>query len=144
MRFTKLGIDERNNVIPKGQYPFKVVKAEEKTSKAGNNMIALTLKVKNVLINDFLMSSLESHREKIYNFCLATGLEEIYENEQLDDYQCHGKEGWASIKIEKDNYGNDKNVVGWYIKKGKMEETLNNENLATQMQQSIEDDEIPF
>lgn len=102
---------------------YEVIKAEAKTSKTGNSMIELTLKVWDSLGNqgnifDYLI--LNGHNlsmRKIRHFCYSSGLISSYEEGKLNAYQCLGKVGKLQIGIQKDKEGKypDKNSVNDYI-----------------------------
>lgn len=107
-------------LLPAGKYPFEVIKGEDKTSKSGNEMIALQLKVygegeRVVTVFEYLMASNE---QRLNQFCVMTGLQEKYESGELEAFDCEGRQGWVCIKIQpaKDGY-DPKNVVSYYCQK---------------------------
>ena len=62
------------SALPDGEYPFEVIGAEEKTSNSsGNDMIELTLKIKDgPTVYDYLVNIEESHW-KLDNFLASIG-----------------------------------------------------------------------
>ena len=108
-------------LLPAGKYPFEVIKAEDKVSKAsGNDMIALQLKVygegeRSGIVFEYLMASNE---QRLNQFCVATGLQDKYESGEMEAHDCTGRGGWVCIKIQpaKDGY-EPKNVVSYYCGK---------------------------
>lgn len=124
MRFTPLTDQELNKLFEPGIYEYEVIKAEEKISKKGNPMLHIVIRVfdtigRSQLINDYLITGIESARWKIYDFCHSCGLGEIYQAGEISSEMCRGKSGKVKIKIDKDTSGQypDKNVVADYITK---------------------------
>ena len=123
MNFTPKSKEElaMDGLLPAGKYPFSVIKAEEKTSKAsGNPMLALQLTVYadnggQSTIFDYLM---ENKPAQLEQFCRFTGLEALYASGKLEESDCVGREGWVCIKIQpaKDGY-DPKNTVSYYCPK---------------------------
>ena len=105
MNFTPKSKEElaMDGLLPAGKYPFSVIKAEEKTSKAsGNPMLALQLTVYannggQVTVFDYLM---ENKPAQLEQFCRFTGLEALYASGKLEESDCVGREGWVCIKIQ--------------------------------------------
>jgi len=96
---------------------FEVISAENKVSKAGNEMIALKLLVwhgeREVHVYDYLMPSMQF---KLLHFCEAAGLTDRYASGNLSATDCQGKTGKVVIGME-DASGNyaAKNTVRDYI-----------------------------
>lgn len=95
------------NLIPVGTYPFEVMEAEDKLSKAGNDMIQVELRVfmpdgreRGVL--DWLM---EKVAYKLFHFCTYSGLATEYGNGTLKAADCVGKTGYCSIGVQEDKTG---------------------------------------
>lgn len=109
-------------LLPEGDYSFEVVKAENKVSKAGNEMIKLTLRVfpnevdaTPRMIFDYLMDALKF---KLLHFCSATGMTEKYANGNLQAEDCIGKSGRCHITIkEAEGKYQASNQVKDYLKK---------------------------
>ena len=142
MRFAPKTEEQLNeeNLIPAGNYPFEVVIAEEKQSKAGNDMIALKLRVyhgeRALCVNDWLM---ESMGFKLRHFCEETGLLDKYEAGTLRADDCDGKSGFVTLKVEpkKGDFA-AKNAVKDYCKA--KEEDKANAALASASTKDPDDD----
>ncbi len=138
------------NLLPNGWYPFTISDAEEKTSKAGNEMIVLNVRVYSdrgsVFIKDFLMDT-EFGAGKLRSCAETCGQLEAYESGRLSADDLDGREGFARVGIEKskDSQFPDKNKIWMYAKekpKPKGEETK-----ATSKAPALSDppeDDIPF
>lgn len=103
----------------KGVFDFEVIEASEGISKAGNDMIKLTLGVwrpdgSQLFVYDYLLDAMAF---KVKHFCEAVGLTDRYEAGDLVAFDCKGKGGRVELKIEKDDKGNDKSVVKDYVKR---------------------------
>lgn len=104
---------------PAGEYDFEVVSAEEQTSKAGNPMIKLRLKIFNAEGNertqfDYLISTANA-AYKLKHFCESVGLDYAAAAWDCDD--CVGRSGRLKLNIQKGNdaYPDDRNGVADYI-----------------------------
>ena len=120
MKFQPKSEEEVSNLIPKGEYPFEVLSAEEKTSKSGNDMIALKI---GVAYNDATrgvfdyLVDLESMAYKTRHFADSVGLLADYEKGSLDADKLPGLTGKCRIDIQPAKDGYDaKNVVKDYVK----------------------------
>lgn len=105
MRFTPMSEQQCQevNVLPAGVYDFEVVEAEDTTSKKGNAMITLSLRVFNpnggsVMVRDWLVAT-DGMMYKVRHFCYAVGLDAAYEAGTLQAALCVGRSGKASIKV---------------------------------------------
>lgn len=112
-------------VWPAGEYDFEIVKATDKTSKSGNEMIETVLKVFNaegefILVFDYLMD-LESMAFKIKHCCEAIGISQKYEaGEVVADDLVTGT-GRLKLKIDKskdEKYGDKNAVVDYLVQTG--------------------------
>lgn len=121
MKFTAKTDKEiaEERLLPEGQYPFEISGGEDTISKAGNDMIKLTVRVfKNdgtfLLVDDYL---LESMMYKIKHACDACGLSDKYESGELLGSDFIGRTGELKLKIQKDTTGNypDRNSIADYI-----------------------------
>jgi Protein of unknown function (DUF669) len=144
MKFTPKTKEEamRAGLLPKGVYPFVVIKAENKTSKSGNPMVELLLKIwdvngKEYLMYDYLMESIEY---KLRHFCYSIGMGEMSEKGEFDVYEVKGKQGSCKIIIKEDKNGEypPKNSVSDYLE----ELPLSLHNAKKQV--AFEDSELPF
>ena len=124
---------------PNGVYAFKVMDAEERVSKAGNDMIVLKLKVYNndggcIHVDDYL---LESMAFKLRHAAEACGLLPEYEAGDLSASNFDWAEGRLRLKIQrqKDGTYQDKNVVADYVVGPKANATSD---------QAVLDDKVPF
>jgi hypothetical protein len=102
----------------KEPYPATVESAVDKTSKSGNEMIEIKLKVfaddgSHRTVTDYLM---EAMAHKLFHFAEATGNMDKYESGTLSSNDCEGKELFVKIGIDPAN-GNfaAKNVVKDYV-----------------------------
>lgn len=141
MQFTPKSEEELQalNLLEPGEYDFEIIKAEDRRSKSGNEMIALTIKVwdhagKERTVFDWLLDSELSHY-KIKHFCFSVGLEDKYELGLLESNDCWGRKGILKLGIQKDKTKQypDKNVVNDYI--------VDKESKSSE---EFKDDDIPF
>jgi hypothetical protein len=102
-----------------GIYDFEILGAEEATSKAGNDMIKLRVKIFNQsggsqIVFDYLM---EAVAYKLRHAAEACGLLKQYEGGTLEAYDFEGKSGQAKVSIQKDKTGQypDKNGIADYL-----------------------------
>lgn len=132
-------------LLPEGQYSFEISQAENRISKAGNEMIELLVRVYKpdgsfMLVSDYLM---ESVLYKVSHASKACGLEDSYNKGELKADDFIGKTGYLKLGIQKDKNGvyPDKNMVRDYIvpKDGDKKPEIPKNNLS-----SVIDDEIPF
>lgn len=114
------------NLVEPGTYDFIVIRAIEKISKSGNQMIELQLKFwdKNGmthLIFDYLVS-LPSMMYKVKHFCDAVGLTKEYEEGKFEIHSCESRTGQLDLTIQeakpnpKGGTFSPKNAVKDYIK----------------------------
>lgn len=163
MNFKPMSKQQLKNLLTEGNYEFEVMTATEKQSKSGNNMIALSLKVKGHnkdvhFINDWLLQP-QDHEDadnvknkiwKIRSFCYATGMVEKYEKGTLTEQDCLNKKGMAKIKVRVDNNGDEVNSIGYYIEafnqpltdSSKAKEKI--DTASSTHKDSFLDDDLPF
>lgn len=141
----------QGGLLPKGEYDFEVKNAEEGQSKAGNDMISLTLHVYNSeggyhRVLDWLVST-DGGAYKVRHFAYAVGLGTQYERGELCAEDLEGVTGRCKIVIQKskDPQYQDKNSVADYLPPASAT------NSATHMANGDPrppvpplDDEIPF
>jgi hypothetical protein len=106
-------------LLPEGIYDFEVSQGLDKTSKAGNEMIELLVRVYKpdggfTLISDYLM---EKIAYKLKHAADACGLSIQYDTGNLHGDDFVGKTGKVKVKIQKDKEGQypDKNVIADYV-----------------------------
>ncbi len=122
MKFTPKTEKEiaEEGLIPAGTIcDFEVLEAEEKTSKAGNPMVALQLKVwrpngQTTLVRDWLLLD---QMWKLHAFCASVGKLADYEAGEIDAFELKGCTGRAKIGIKPatDQYAAGNSIAG-YIK----------------------------
>jgi hypothetical protein len=122
MKFTPKSEREivEDGLLQPGTYDFEVAGAEERVSRANNDMIVLKLHVyddKGVrhFVTDYL---LESIAYKLRNAAVALGLQEDYEKGHLRAANFVGRPGRVKIGIKKDPTGQypDQNNVRDYVR----------------------------
>jgi hypothetical protein len=121
MRFEPKTEDQlkAETLLPDGDYDFEVMDAQDTTSKKGNDMIAVKLRVftnnGERHIYDYLMPSMGF---KLRHFCESTGLLSKYDAGTLEAAHCIRREGIASIEQEAGNngYGPKNKVVDYVVK----------------------------
>ena len=144
MRFTPKTEEEIETMglLPEGQYAFEVFEAQEKTSRAGSDMIVLELRIydqvgKPHFIIDYLLEALHY---KLWHFCQVAELEMKYQEGNLTAELCMGKKGFVDIIVQKDETGKyrTKNSVKDYITKPELIPA------ASVKKDEFFDDQIPF
>lgn len=114
MRVTPKTEEEVANVLTAAIYPFEVLAAEDKLSKAGNEMIQLKLDFgQGHIVFDYLLESLAY---KVRHAAHALDLHNEYEAGNLNASDFVGKSGYAKLGVQTDDYGT-KNVVKDYVVK---------------------------
>jgi hypothetical protein len=100
---------------------FEVLEAEDTTSRNGDDMVKMKIKVFNEeggsrTVYEYLLGT-DSMQWKVRAFCAATGLLEQYETGELEAVEMEGRTGKAKLVIQKDKSGSypDKNAIGAYI-----------------------------
>lgn len=107
-------------IFSPGEYRFKVTKAEPQTSRAGNEMIALQLLVKDdkttTTVFDYLIGT-EKAFWKVKNFCKSVGISSVLVPDgQLDSADCVDRTGTVQLTIEPEADGYpEKNKVDDYV-----------------------------
>jgi hypothetical protein len=109
-------------LLPKGNYQYQVIKAEDKVSKAGNEYTAATLKVwdreggEHLIFTNFALIKLIKH------FCDVNNMQEQYKLGVIDPHMLVNKCGgmvFLDIEPEKPNdlggFYPAKNVVKDYV-----------------------------
>lgn len=111
---------DANNLIPDGEYDAEIAEAEETTSKKGNDMLKLTVRVwagggGPRVIFDYIV--VPSSLYKLKQIAAATGQMPAFEAGELGAKGVQGKSLRVSLKTEKDKSGAfpDKNAVARYL-----------------------------
>lgn len=159
--FEPMSDEELNSafLLPKGTYDFSVHDFQMSTSKAGNPMIQLSIRILqgNVTytVYDYLVNSPAS-QFKVKNFCYAVGKEDEYNAGYLNpDRSWLGMRGQCKIDVKAgnpklDGSGEnwpDKNVVADYIRRENAQILTEKkpEGLTIAKKGAVEfNDEIPF
>ena len=108
-------------LLPAGDYGFEVTSAEDKVSKAGNEMVELKVKLfgpdGDTTVFDYLIDG-ERSAFKVRHFAEATGMLGQYERGDMPAHLMVGKTGRCKVSITKDKSGQypDKNGIADYIK----------------------------
>ena len=103
-------------LLDEGCYSFEVFKAESKKSKAGNDMIAITLHVYDgkggakVFVYDWLTSAF---KKKVVDFCRCVGLSDLVEGGELTATRCLQRTGEVHL-IQEEYEGTTRNKVDRY------------------------------
>jgi len=106
------------NLLPDGSYAFEVMEANDKISKAGNEMIQLQLRIYDQhdrphMVFDYLM---EQMAYKLLHFCAATDLQLKYSAGTLSASDCNNKKGFVEIYTQEGVNGySAKNSVKDYL-----------------------------
>lgn len=107
---------QEENCLPAGTYDFEIIEAEETTSKNGNEMIALKLRVfkpdgGSVQANDWLLDKIP---HKLKHCAEQCGLADDYAEGMLAAESFVGKQGKVQIVIKKDDQYGPQNAVKDY------------------------------
>lgn len=127
---------------------FEVLEAEEATSKAGNPMIALKLRVwrpdgSTTTLRDWLVSNFPA---KLLGFAKSTGMRAAYDAGAMHAEDMEGKTGKLKIAVEpeKDGYP-AKNKAAFYVEDDEPRRGAQPaQQRAPATSKSDLDDEIPF
>jgi hypothetical protein len=139
--------DELVDLLEEGDGNYEVASAEAKTSKNGNPMIVLALKVwdKNgdqKFVYDYLiLNGSKYSMRKIRHFCYSNGMEDFYNAGKFSASDCVDRTGKCVIGIQIDKTGQyaPKNVINDYKEHGSQVEHSNAEKGSADF-----DDDIPF
>ncbi len=137
------------NLIEEGIYNFEVVKSERKTSKSGNPMAAIQLRVWDKegrvhFVYDYLVfSTVPLNIRKVKHFCDAVEMTEAYKKGQIPE-ELEGLSGKASIGVDDEK---QKPNGGMYPRKNIVLDYVVTDKGATKYESNVEngfDDAIPF
>jgi hypothetical protein len=138
------------NVLDPGTYDFEVTESEEQTSKKGNQMIAINMKVfredgSYVFVRDWLVDAenyMSQHKNR--SFCDSCGIDELSE-------YIAGSCGLVVLQVEEtDEYGKQNRVIGYTTQRPEKKtprQTVPQGPTQSQRQhamEQIDDGEIPF
>lgn len=154
------------DLVPDGTYPFEITDAEEKKSKAGNDMLVIDLNIftaegRRIPVKDYIVPGTNYGDKKLFHFAQSIGIVAEYNARTISADSCRGRGGYAQIGTDKGKefvnkngetvMGNDKNGVRWYKKSadgaaatpvaGKIQPT--EKQLANQSDAGIDED-VPF
>jgi hypothetical protein len=106
-----------SRLLPKGEYDFEILDAEEKISAAGNDTIQLMVRVSNGngltrTLTDYLVAQ---RAGKLRNCCAACGLLEQYDRGAVNDNDFPGKRGRLKLMVEKKKGYPDRNTIADYL-----------------------------
>lgn len=138
-------------LIPSGTVcDFEVLEAEDTTSKAGNDMIALKLRVwrpngSTTMMRDWLLPNFPA---KLLAFAKATGMEDAYHAGAFSADDLIGKAGKLKVTVENSDQYGAQNRPGFYVAAGKAEQPASRSAQPAQQRpqpKGLDDDsEIPF
>lgn len=157
MQFNSRSREElaRESLTPPGEYDFEIISAEETTSKKGNEMIKLKLRVfvenGEIHVYDYLVAGMDY---KLANFCDAIGRSDDYDDGEINADNLVGCAGKLKLVIEKEQKDKDtgevkwpaKNAVKTYIAGKKGQEKMAERRVKTAPTAAVktDDEEIPF
>jgi len=157
MQFNSKSREElaRESLTPPGEYDFEIMRAEETTSKKGNEMIKLKLRVfvenGEIHVYDYLVAGMEY---KLANFCDAIGRSDDYDDGEINADNLVGCAGKLKLVIEEAQKDKDtgevkwpaKNAVKTYIAGKKGQEKMAERRVKTAPTAAVktDDEEIPF
>lgn len=137
---------QTQSLLPEGIYSYQVIKAQEKTSKAGNQYISLDLKVWDEEGREHTIYSNLALVKLIKHFCDVNGLEDAYQSGNICDYDCNNRSGGKvvlAIEGEKPNP-----LGGMYKAKNVVRDYVKDENRSSTVRAKTPDefinDDVPF
>jgi hypothetical protein len=134
-------------LLEPGEYSFRVESAQEKVSKANNEMIELNLCVwandgSTRYVYDWLLDAVSY---KVKHFADAVGLDVMYEAGELTDDACVGRTGKLVLKKKPATNGYPpKNAVADYVKSDSKVEPPAQPPQQQGDHEAVEGDDIPF
>lgn len=110
--------DAEGGLIPDGEYDAQVIEVDEQTSKAGNAMLKMTVRIwasgGTYQLVDYVVNP--SSLWKLKRLASSVGLNDEFETGSLDSKRLVGKSFLAGVKTKKDPSGKyrDANVITKY------------------------------
>lgn len=110
-----------NMLLQPGVYDFEVAGATEKTSKAGNDMIEMQVRVfpgddsSPRLLRDWLVAGSDLGELKINRFAHAVGVEDQYFAGQFSALSCEGAAGKCKVIVTSSAQYGDQNQIRDYV-----------------------------
>lgn len=136
------------SLLPKGEYDYEVLAAEDTVSKSGNEMIKAKVRIYadengGPTLITYLM---EAMPRQLRNFCAQNSLLREYEAGTLKAEDCIGKQGVAFVGIEIDKTGAypDKNAIKDFPLKRGGADGAARPSAPTAAAGGIDDDDVPF
>lgn len=118
------------NLLPKGEYPFEIVEAQETKSKAGNDMLVLEVDLISPetgarrRVTDYIVPGTIWADKKLHDLMWSIGLGQRYASGSISPDELLGKSGICGVGIDKgkpftakdgsQKDGYDKNKVAFY------------------------------
>ena len=130
-------------LLSDGEYDADILSAEEKTSKAGNVMLKLVVRIfhagvpfGHILIDEYLVSSVKGHLTKLKKLCKVIDFN--FDGGKIAPSDLEGRRIRVFVKTREDDTGkyDSKNVIVSYLSN---ESPPTNETSAAPA-----DDDIPF
>src|SRR5688572_12230877 len=102
--------------LARGRYDAQITDAQPRISKAGNEMLELTVRTTApsgnvVILRDYLVSTPRT-KWKIRQFCKSIGLD--YTKGEIDPERLRGRDVTIEVNVEEDREGRDRSVISDY------------------------------
>ena len=134
---------DHNAKFEDGVCDFNVLNAEQATSKSGNDMIKIKVRVTNerglsAIVYDYLVGTINM-QWKIEQFCKAVNHPEQWEQDVITPDFCVGKKGKCSVKIERNQHGENPKITSYIVPDSVLAALK-----GIKVDSSIVDDSVPF
>lgn len=143
MKFDPADADKSKYTVPEGYYDFECVKAVNKVSRSGNDMIEVTLRVhysgESIEVRDWLLGKWP---KKLKHFCQQAGLMRQYEAGEVTPEDCVGVGGVCYLVL--DEYIGDDHKKYTNSKVDDYGRPSNDEAKSTLPPRAQDDDDLPF
>jgi hypothetical protein len=136
-------------VWPEGEYGFEVTACDNTTSKSGNKMLAISLRIysgeKQTTVKDWLVES-DSPLPlmKLRHYCRAVGAMEAYETGTVDSFPGVGSAGKLKLGIEDSVEYGPQNRVSDYLPAPEGVQPTGVPAAQTKRAMAAQDSSIPF